>query len=399
MPSFTLTDVVRDLWTESFAINAMDLGLRPSQPLWSVTKRTLRGGRRDGVDLIVIDNGMLALSIVPTRGMGIWKGQLGEDRIGWDSPVGDGPVNPAFVNLEGAGGLGWLDGFDELLARCGLEHNGAPFEVKATGPDGSESHTTYGLHGRIANIPACTVMVHVDAEPPHAITVEGHVEESRPFFPRLRMVTKISTVPGSNRVVVRDEFVNRKDTPGELQILYHWNFGPPHLEAGSRLVAPIKTVVPRDGRAREGIDHFDTYGPPEPGSGEQVYFFELHGEPPDGRTLAMLRNREGDKGVALRFDKSQVPAFTLWKYTAGRQEGYVTGLEPATNYPNPKPFEKARNRVVLLAPGGRYLVETTLDVLNTRDAVAEVEREVEALQGQGAPTVHPRPIEPFTREG
>ena len=23
-------------------------------------------------------------------------------------------------------GLGWLDGFDELLVRCGLESNGAP---------------------------------------------------------------------------------------------------------------------------------------------------------------------------------------------------------------------------------------------------------------------------------
>ena len=90
----------------------------------------LRGGRREGVDLIVVDNGALRFSVVPTRGMGLWKGWYLGNRLGWDSPISDGPVNPAFVNLDAHGGLGWLEGFDELLARCGLENNGAPFEIE-----------------------------------------------------------------------------------------------------------------------------------------------------------------------------------------------------------------------------------------------------------------------------
>ena len=48
--------------------------------------------------------------------MGLWRGQFRGDRIGWDSPVTDGPVNPTFVNLMSTGGLGWLEGFDELGA-------------------------------------------------------------------------------------------------------------------------------------------------------------------------------------------------------------------------------------------------------------------------------------------
>ena len=120
------------------------------------------------------------------------------NRLGWDSPVTDGPVHPSLVNLAAAGGLGWLDGFDELLARCGLENNGAPFEVKTVKPDGSESNTTFGLHGKIANIPASYVAVHVGTEPPHEIVVEGHVDESRLFGPQVRMITRIATVPGSN---------------------------------------------------------------------------------------------------------------------------------------------------------------------------------------------------------
>ena len=74
-----------------------------------------------------------------------------------------------------------------------------------------------------------------------------------------------------------------------------------------------------------------------------MYYYELLGRSvSDGRTMAMLRNHAGDKGVLLRFRTDQLPAFTLWKNTAGLRDGYVTGLEPATNYPNPLPFEQAR---------------------------------------------------------
>lgn len=397
MPSFILTDVSHDLWVQDFAISPADLGLSGTHP-WSVTKRVLHGGRREGVELVVVDNGVLSFSIIPTRGMGLWKGQFRGDRIGWTSPITDGPVNPAFVNLMSTGGLGWLEGFDELLARAGLEHNGAPYEVKTENPDGSASHTTYGLHGKIANIPARYVAVHIGEDPPHEITIEGHVDEARLFAPHIRMITRISTTAGSNRVVVRDEFVNLKETPSELEILYHWNFGPPFLEEGSRFVAPIQTLVPRNKDAQEAIGRYDLYRGPEPGGPEQVFFLDLHARPDDGRTLAMLRNHAGDKGLVLRFAKAQLPVFSLWKRTGGLREGYVTGLEPATNYPNPRPFEKARNRVVSLPEGGRYVAETTLEIVATRSDVVAVEKEVEALQARGAPRVHQKPVEPFAAE-
>src|SRR5262245_50376154 len=150
MPSFILTDTSSDVWIDSLEIDAPALGLGETQP-FSVKKRTLRGGRREGVDLIVVDNGPLRFSVVPTRGMGLWNGWYLGNRLGWDPPINDGPVNPAFVNLGARGGLGWLEGFDELLARCGLENNGAPYEVETIKPDGSKSHTVYGLHGRISN--------------------------------------------------------------------------------------------------------------------------------------------------------------------------------------------------------------------------------------------------------
>ena len=115
----------------------------------------------------------------------------------------------------------------------------------------------------------------------------------------------------------------------------------------------------------------------------------------------MLRNRAGDKGVALRFMLAALPAFTVWKNTAGLKEGYVTGLEPATSYPNARPFEKARDRILTIPPGGSHIVETTLEVLDGKpaEAVKSVEAEGQALQAKGStPTVHPRPVEPFAPE-
>ncbi|NOY28743.1 MAG: DUF4432 family protein [Planctomycetes bacterium] len=102
----------------------------------------------DGVQVIEVDTGRMRLSILPTRGMGIWRAELPDgERLGWKSPV-HGPVHPKFVPLTDPSGLGWLDGFDELVVRCGLESNGGPAFDEENG------RLVYPLHGRIANRPA-----------------------------------------------------------------------------------------------------------------------------------------------------------------------------------------------------------------------------------------------------
>src|SRR5262245_43772063 len=108
MPTKTwaLTDVERGLWLEKFSVSAAELQL-PADVGWTISKRTLRGGLCDGVDVIEMHNGALAFTVVPTRGMGIWKGNYRGLALGWDSPV-RGPVHPKHVNLLERGGLGWL---------------------------------------------------------------------------------------------------------------------------------------------------------------------------------------------------------------------------------------------------------------------------------------------------
>jgi hypothetical protein len=246
------------------------------------------------------------------------------------------------------------------------------------------------LHGRIANLPAQAVEVRVSLDPPYELSVTGEVEEAALFFPQLRLTTTYTTVPGSNRVVIHDSVENRAAQPAELQMLYHCNLGPPFLEAGSRVLAPIREMAPLTPRAAEGIETYDTYGGPAAGFAEQVYVYDLLADP-RGQTLALLANARADRAVALRFGHQELPCFTVWKNTGALEEGYVTGLEPATNYPNFKTFERQQGRVRVLPPGGRWECRWSLEVADTAQGVAVLQAEVARIQAQAQAVIHREP--------
>src|SRR5713101_1816854 len=157
--SWILTDVSGDVWLDNLSVSNENLRLATPHD-WSIRKRTLRGGLRDGIDLIEVHNGALAFSVLPTRGMGIWRGEYHGDGLGWRSPV-SGPVHPQFVHPNNRGGLGWLDGFDEWVCRCGLASNGPPGEDVYTDRNGQTVKSQLTLHGRIASLPANFVEVRV----------------------------------------------------------------------------------------------------------------------------------------------------------------------------------------------------------------------------------------------
>jgi galactose mutarotase-like enzyme len=366
---WTLEDRERDLYVEQIALGPGDV--EGAAPGFSVTKRTLWTGLSRGVDVVEVDNGALRFVVVPTRGMGIWKASLGQLQLGWDAPA-KGPVHPAFVPLYEPSGLGWLAGFDELLVRCGLESNGAP----EFNDDGTLRHP---LHGRIANIPAHKVEVTVDGSSGE-IAVSGTVDEARLFGNKLRMVSTITTRIGRSGMTVSDTITNVSAEEGELELLYHINFGPPLAVPGSKVVLPAAKVVPRDAVAVDDLGQWDTCGPATPNLIESVFFIQLAAES-DGRTQAMLCNPAGDRAVSLVLNKHQLPCLTLWKNRQAEADGYVTGLEPGTNFPNVKSFEKQHGRVVALQPGEsrRFVIDIQLhpDTQSVRAAeqsISEIRR-------------------------
>jgi len=375
--TYILTDRKTDTWRPSFEIGPRDLDLGWDD--WSLRKRVLHGGLSEGVETVEVDNGALSFTILPSRGMGLWKGRYKDLDLGWSSPV-LGPVHPKFVELASRNGLGWLTGFDEWLCRCGLAWNGPP---------GDDEGFPLTLHGRIANQPAHRLEVRVDSKT-KSIQVAGEVEEGGLFYPHLRLRTTYTTEIGSNRLTVEDAVTNHSSQPTSMQLLYHLNIGPPFLGSGSRVHVPTAELWPNNARAAEGLATWDRYEPPTNGFVEQVYLIQPRGGA-DSRTIALLHDAEARIGLAVRWDTSALPYFNLWKNTAGLTDGYVTGLEPATGFPRFRAQERAAGRVRTLPPGGRFEADWSIEVLDSAGSVASAVEEVAEMQGSAAPVVHREP--------
>jgi len=373
LKNWTVLDVATQTCIDEISLGPDDVG-GPAKN-YSVQKRRLRGGLNEGVDEIRVRQGEFSVSFLPTRGMGIWKAWYGDEEIGWKSPV-RGPVHPQFVDVGEPSGLGWLDGFDELLVRCGLESNGAPEFDEKTGA------LKYPLHGRIANRPAHEVHIGIDGQTGNII-VRGVVEEVRFHFLKLRLISEVQIAPGPPTIVVRDTIENLSASPAEAQILYHVNFGLPFLDAGARVVAPAKTVVPRTPHAAEGVKTWDSYQADQAGFEEQVYFLNLHGDA-KGDTQVMLKNAHSTRGVSLAFNVNQLPCFSLWKNTTAAADGCVTGIEPGTNYPNPRSFEGKQGRTIKLPPRGKTTILFNLLWHPDEKSVQEQEAYIAKLQAQPA---------------
>lgn len=389
--SKTLTDVENEVYVEEWSISSSDLNVGEG---WRIEKRRLRGGPSDGVDVVTVDNGVLSFTVVPTRGMSIWKGESQGLPIGWCSPVRR-LVNPCFIDLEERRGLGWLRGFNEWIVRCGLESFGASGIDVVRDNMGNEVEVLLPLHGRIANTPASLVTVKVGLNPPFELSVEGIVHESSMLGPNLKLKTSIVTTPRSRTIKILDVIQNLRGVSDEMQILYHCNYGKPLLEEGAQLLAPIKRVAPRDKEAAKGIDSFNLTGPPEKGFIERVYFMELL-EDAEGYTEAMLVNRSLDKAVSHRFSAKSLPFFTFWKNTAAEEDGYVVGLEPGTGFPNTRNFERKHGRVVKLGPGERYSIELNVSLLLGRAEVEEAISRIEAIKMGAEPIICRKPIKEFS---
>jgi hypothetical protein len=347
----------------------------------AVRVRRLAGGRREGVRLVELVAGETKVFVLPDRGLGIWKMVAGTVELGWQSPVA-GPVHPAFVPLGEPSGLGWLDGFDELVARCGLVSNGAP-DFDAAG------RLVHGLHGRIANLPVHELSVALDDDA-ETITLTGAVDETRFLIHSLRLETQLVLSAARPRIAWTDTVTNRSDRPATIQLLYHVNLGPPLLGCGGELVAAIEELAPRDEAAAADIATWNRYASPQPGRGEQVHFARIR---PDnaGRAEALLVSPDSSQAAGLSWRADTLPCFTLWKNQGGLNDGYVTGLEPGTNYPNPRSFEEARGRVVPLEPGASATFELALEHLAGEQAVAERKAAIGSLAAASPPQIHARP--------
>lgn len=375
-----LTSVEHGMRVPEWALTSTDLDSN-SKESWAIHKTVLHGGKQEGVELITVANGKLTVTISPTRGMGLMEARMGKVRLGWDSPVKE-VVDPRYMNLESRGGLGWLEGFNEMMVRCGLEFAGHPGKDKFINNTGDEAEMDLTLHGKIGNIPASQVEVAVDAD--GTLRVRGRVDERMFYGPKLELWTELSTRPGSKVFTVRDEIRNKGAYEQEFEIIYHANFGATVLEAGSKFSGAIQRVAPFNANAAKAVKTYQDYLGPTKGFIEQVYCLFPYADG-QGQTVAMLQNAAGDQAVSMTYSTKELPYLTLWKNTTAVEEGYVTGLEPGTNFPFNRSVERKAGRLAKLKPGETRTFTVAYGVHDTAESIRETAGRIQSIMN-GRPT-------------
>ncbi|MEO8268591.1 MAG: aldose 1-epimerase family protein [Aureliella sp.] len=340
-----------------------------------IARLQLTDGTREHVELLLVDTGRVRAAICPTRGMSLWKANIDGDNLGWKSPV-EGPVHPNWVPISEPSGIGWLDGFDELLVRCGLRSFGAP----DFGPTGA---LAFPLHGRIGNLPARSVQLEVDQD--HSLLhVMGEVHETRFLQYNLRLGVRYTFALHDPKIAIHDTVTNAGAAPVDMQLLYHINIGSPLLQQGSALHLNADKIVARNAHAAKDLADWSTYMGPTAGYVEQVYFSASRSDA-SGWTKCLLASRAGDRGVAVHYRPETLPFFSQWKNTVAEADGYVTGLEPATGFPNPRSFEESQGRLVHLQAGESREFVLAIEGIASAERIAAVKRE---LAGAGdAPSI------------
>lgn len=366
---FVLTDSEKNIKQGKWSISSKDLGIKSE--IFSVENVILKGGKQEGTELLTIKSNNFSIKLSPTRGLGVISVVGDGIRMGWDSPVNE-IVNPKFINLESRSGLGWLDGFNEMMVRCGFEWTG--HAVQADG-------MIYTLHGRAQNTPVSKLIVAIDDKAPYTINVKGLIKENTFKKSNLETWVSLSYVPGTKEFIVHDTITNKGDYIKDYQIIYHSNYGTPILEEGAKFVAPVKEISPFNDYAQAGLKTWQTYLGPTKNFDEMVFNVYPYADE-KGDTQVMVTNKAGDKAAGIAFNINQLPVLSLWKNTDTLKQGYVTGLEPGTSFAYPVTIEREQKRVRQLDPGQSAEFILKYNLLSSKDEVTKYAAKIKAIQGQ-----------------
>ena len=145
-------------------------------------------------------------------------------------------------------------------------------------------------------------------------------------------------------------------------------------------------IAPYDELSAQYIDRWDAFDDPTPGYVQQCYFMEPSAEEKHEDSI-LLHNRARNRGIGLKFSTRELPYFTVWKNLQGEGDGYVTGLEPGTCFPNLISFERDQQRVITLPPGGSHRTCLEIDVYDSEAQISASEQNIRRLQKR-EPTLH-----------
>ncbi|MBD3920090.1 DUF4432 family protein [Paenibacillus sp. PR3] len=191
----------------------------------SLVKRRFLDPRGMPMTAIELSNGKLSFSVLPERGMDIGEISLGPDLMSWERSK-DYLLHPSNVDLQEAGGTGWLYGFYGAVASIGPELFGTPGEGFSLHGSGSYSLT----------VPS-SVQVTWNTE---GIRIEGRVvvrdESGEASFVKYVIMRS----RWNSAVLLREEHTTNVSM--QTQVVddgYHVQLSGTYLHQGGRYVLPV----------------------------------------------------------------------------------------------------------------------------------------------------------------
>lgn len=300
----------------------------------------VRDQRTDDRRLVVLENEVLRVGVLPERGAEIveFLHKPSETDYCWHRPgsadahaASAGSKDPADSFLDGHTG-----GWGEVLP------NG--------GPPSDWAGASYGQHGEVGQLPWATQVTQDD---PESVSVEFIVRGAQtPLL--LRRALTLRT--GEERLSVAETLTNPSDVPQRAMWGWHIAFGPPFLAPGTRIVAPkaeraITHPVSAWSEGRRSTDaarfewpHAPTTNGatvdlsvvPDVGTAsEMVYLISVE----SGR-YELVNPRADVPRFRLEWDERVFPHLWIWQeYGASKAypwngQAYVLGLEPFSSYPS-----------------------------------------------------------------
>ncbi|MEO8397326.1 MAG: DUF4432 family protein, partial [Chloroflexota bacterium] len=149
---------------------------------------------------------------------------------------------PAPWYFEDQCGFGWLrTALGGLNTSAGMVHIGNSETAEVSHYNfPARSQETYGVHDRMAMIPAQLLRSGERWDGDECILeAEGRVTQAQAYGENLVLMRRYTARLGESRFFMRDEIVNEGWLPTEHMLLYHMNIGFPVVDEGSELIAPV----------------------------------------------------------------------------------------------------------------------------------------------------------------
>ena len=334
------------------------------QQLACIRPMTYPEGRCAGLRAYEVKNGPLEYKVLADKCLDV--GELSYRGINFSFLSKPGLQGRNHYDTRGQEALRSIMG--GMFFTAGLENICAPCTV-----DGTE----YPMHGRIRTTPAEHLSAGAAWEgEDYVLRISGEMREGELFGENLVLRRSLETVLGQKSLTLTDEIENQGFRDEPLMLLYHINIGYPLLDEGTRLLAPTRSVTPRDQAASGHEDRWNLMDPPRDNEPEYVFIHDLAWDSKGNGVVCVVNDRL-KLGLKIQFTGEHLPYFMEWKSTASGD--YVLGLEPANSSVYGRPYHEAEGSLHRLSPFAKERNVLTFTVLEGEEELRAAQAEIEAI--------------------